>query len=184
MKKIIFSLITIMILILPFTVQAESKNDVTIYLFRSNECPHCEDALEYLHNNKDSIPKDVKLLTYQVNNNSNNTKLLESIQKDLNFKEKDIGSIPLFIIGDKYVFGYSGPADVKEVFDLAEEEKNNDDYKDIVQAKIKELNLKDDNMTLDKIYAEPNKTVTVIVYCIFGAIVLGFGAMILFSRKN
>lgn len=184
MKKIIFSIITIIMLVLPLQVKAETKNDVTIYLFRSTECFHCEDALEYLHNNKDEIPKDVKIKTYKVNDNNNNSKLLERIQKDLGFDDDDIGKIPLFVIGDKYVFGYSDASDAKRAFNLAEEAKNSDDYKDIVAETIKKLSLKDDSMTLEKIYAEPSKTVTIIVFCIFGAIVLGFGAMIIFSRKN
>lgn len=184
MKKIILSLITVLILIMPMCANAESKNDVTIYMFRSTECPHCEDALKYLNNNKEDIPEGVKLKTYQVYKNSNNTKLLEQIEKDLNFADKDIGSVPLFVVGDKYVFGYGSVADAKKVFNLAEEAKNSDDYKDIVKETIKKYNLKDDSMTLEKIFAEPNKIVTTIVYCIFGIIVLGFGAMIIFSRKN
>ncbi len=183
MKKIIISIITIMLLILPINAKAES-NEVTIYMFRSTQCNHCEDALEYLNENKDSIPEGVKLKTYQVYQNSNNIKLLEQIQKDLNFEEKDIGSIPLFIIGEEYIFGYSGPADIKKAFNLAEEAKNDSEYKDIVKETISKLSLKDDYMMLDEIFSEPSKVATMIVFGIFGAIVLGFGAMIIFSRKN
>lgn len=184
MKKIIISIITIMLLILPISVKAESNNEVTIYMFRSTQCNHCEDALEYLNENKESIPDGVKLKTYQVYQNSNNIKLLEQIQKDLNFEEKDIGSIPLFIIGEEYIFGYSGPADIKKAFNLAEEAKNDSEYKDIVKETISKLSLKDDYMMLDEIFSEPSKVATMIVFGIFGAIVLGFGAMIIFSRKN
>ena len=183
MKKIIISIITIMLLILPINAKAES-NEVTIYMFRSTQCNHCEDALEYLNENKDSIPEGVKLKTYQVYQNSNNIKLLEQIQKDLNFEEKDIGSIPLFIIGEEYIFGYSGPADIKKAFNLAEEAKNDSEYKDIVKETISKLSLKDEYMMLDEIFSEPSKVATMIVFGIFGAIVLGFGAMIIFSRKN
>ena len=183
MKKIIISIITIMLLILPINAKAES-NEVTIYMFRSTQCNHCEDALEYLNENKESIPDGVKLKTYQVYQNSNNIKLLEQIQKDLNFEEKDIGSIPLFIIGEEYIFGYSGPADIKKAFNLAEEAKNDSEYKDIVKETISKLSLKDDYMMLDEIFSEPSKVATMIVFGIFGAIVLGFGAMIIFSRKN
>jgi glutaredoxin len=183
MKKIIISIITIMLLILPINAKAES-NEVTIYMFRSTQCNHCEDALEYLNENKDSIPEGVKLKTYQVYQNSNNIKLLEQIQKDLNFDKDDIGSIPLFIIGEEYIFGYSGPADIKKAFNLAEEAKNDSEYKDIVKETISKLSLKDDYMMLDEIFSEPSKVATMIVFGIFGAIVLGFGAMIIFSRKN
>lgn len=184
MKKIIFSLITIMLLVMPIYAKAEAKNDVTIYMFRSTQCQHCEDALNYLNSHKEDIPEGVKLETFQVYKNTNNENLLEQIQKDLNFADKDIGSVPLFVVGDKYVFGYGSIADAKKVFNLAEEAKNSDDYKDIVQETIKKYNFKNDSMTLEKIFAEPNKVVTTIVYCVFGAIVLGFGAMIIFSRKS
>lgn len=183
MKKIIISITTIMLLILPINAKAES-NEVTIYMFRSTQCNHCEDALEYLNENKDSIPDGVKLKTYQVYKNSNNIKLLEQIQKDLNFDEEDIGSVPLFMIGDEYIFGYSGPVDVKKAFNLAEEAKNDSEYKDIVKETISKLSLEDDYMMLEEIFSEPSKVANIIVFGIFGAIVLGFVAMIIFSRKN
>ena len=40
-----------------------------------------------------------------------------------------------------------------------------------------------ESRTLNDLYSEPSPVVTIIVYCVFGAIVLGFVAMIVFSRK-
>lgn len=184
MKKIIFSLITIMMLISPIYAKAESKNEVTIYMFRGNTCPHCEEALEYLKSHEEEIPKDIKFLTYEVYDNSKNNDLLQRIEKKLNFKEDDIGSIPLFVVGNEYVLGYSSAADLKKVFNLAESAKDSDDYEDIVSKEIKDSNLKVNSVSIEKLIAGPNKVVTIIVFGIFGAIVLGFGAMIIFSRKN
>lgn len=184
MKKIIFSIISIMILMIPIYVQAESKNEVTIYMFRGNTCPHCEDALEYLKNHEEEIPKDIKFITYEVYDNSQNNTLLQNIEKKLNFDEDDIGSIPLFIVGNEYILGYSSASDIKKIIDLAESAKNNDNYEDIVAKEIKDSGLKVSGISLEKLIGGPNKVVTAIVFGVFGLIVIGFGAMIIFSRKN
>lgn len=184
MKKIIFSIISIMILMIPIYVQAESKNEVTIYMFRGNTCPHCEEALEYFKNHEEEIPKDIKFITYEVYDNSQNNTLLQNIEKKLNFDEDDIGSIPLFIVGNEYILGYSSASDIKKIIDLAESTKNNDNYEDIVAKEIKDSGLKVSGISLEKLIGGPNKVVTAIVFGVFGLIVIGFGAMIIFSRKN
>lgn len=184
MKKIIFSIITVMMIMIPIHVQAESKNEVTIYMFRGNTCPHCEEALEYLKNHEEEVPKDIKFITYEVYNNSKNNTLLQNIEKKLNFAEDDIGSIPLFIVGNEYKLGYSSASDLKQIFNLAETAKNSDNYEDIVAKEIKDSKLKVSGVSLEKLIGGPNKVVTAIVFGVFGLIVLGFGAMILFSRKN
>lgn len=184
MKKIILSLIMVLTLILPITAKANTKNDVTIYMFRGNTCPHCEEAIKYLKEHQEEIPKDVKFITYEVYDNAQNNNLLKKLEENFNFEKDDIGSIPLFVVGSEHILGYSGASDLKKVFALAEEAKNSESYEDLVAKEIKDSNFKVNSISLDKLIAGPNKIVTIIVFCIFGAIVLGFGAMILFSRKN
>lgn len=188
MKKIIFKiLILLTLIIIPGNVQA--KEDITIYIFRGNSCPHCEEALKYLNEHKDELPKDVKIITYETwaktTTGKNNAKLLEKIGKRFDFQENNIGSVPLFVVGDSYNLGYSSVADITKVLNLVDKYKNGEEeYHDIVAEEIKDSGIEAKSMSLSQVFPEPNKVVTIIVYCVFGVIVLGFGAMIIFSRKG
>ena len=66
MKKILILLLMITsLIVLPTTVKAESEK-ITVYLFRGKTCSHCEEALEYINNHRDLIPKNVEIVTYEV----------------------------------------------------------------------------------------------------------------------
>ena len=67
--------------------------------------------------------------------------------------------------------------------EIAEDYLDDENYKDVVEESVKELNKEVKPMTLTELFPEPNKVVTIIVYSIFGLIVLGFAGMIIFSRK-
>ena len=48
MKKLFLGVMALLSLVLmPFNVLADDK--VTVYLFRGNECQHCEESLEYIN---------------------------------------------------------------------------------------------------------------------------------------
>lgn len=172
-----------MLIIIPITVKAESK-EVTIYMFRGNTCPHCEQALTYLKNNLDIIPKDIKFVTYEVYKNNQNATLLNNLEKNFNFAEKDLGSIPLFIVGNEYILGYSTADDLKKVIEFANNAKNASDYEDIVAKEIAASNLKVKALTLEQLLGGPSKTATIVVFSIFGIIILGFSLMFIFSGKK
>ncbi len=157
---------------------------VTLYLFRGNTCGHCEQALEYINNHKDEIPENVNFVTYEVFDNKENHNLFMKVSSKVEVPKDDENNVPFFIVGDSYRVGYSGAADFKKLIEIASSMTENEDYKDIVKETIKENDFQVKSMTLEQIFPEPNKVVTIIVYALFGVIVLGFGAMILFSRKN
>jgi len=188
MKKFILGIVMVLgLLVIPKNVLA--KEDIIIYLFRGSSCTHCEAALNYLNEHKEEIPEGVKFVTYEVQekttSSKNNSKLLEKMDNKFGLTGDDFGSFPLFVVGDSYQLGYSDATDIKKLYTLAEKYKIGEkEYKDIVAEEIKNSKLKVKSMTLEDIFPEPNKVVTIIVCCVFGAIVLGFGAMIIFSRKN
>ena len=70
-----------------------------------------------------------------------------------------------------------------ELFDIARDYQDNGDYKDIVEEVNRDLQLDVEARTLDDLYSEPSVVATIIVYSVFGVIILGFVAMIVFSRK-
>lgn len=188
MKKFLLSLLLALTIIMPSNVFAESNNKITIYLFRGARCGHCESALEYINSNRDKL-KDYEFITYETWDDSNNSKLLEKIGKKLELDEDDLGSVPLFVVGDKYIVGYRNSTTIDTVVGNAESFQNAEEYKDIVKEAMEELkqedsNLKFTSMTLEDIFPEPNPVVNIIIYSVFGILVIGFIAMIAFSRKK
>lgn len=188
MKKIVLGLLVLFSFIcLPYTVKASDK--VTVYLFRGEDCPHCEEALEYMNEHKDEINKNIEIVTYEVWNNKNNSKLQDEVAARLGIdtKAEDYG-VPLIVIGEEYVKGYSGVGSYNKIMEIAESYVNNSEYKDLVSEVAKEMQdnnagMKFESKELSDIFSEPNKVVTIVVYSIFGLIVIGFIAMMVFSRK-
>lgn len=181
MKKVLLSILLVLgMIILPLNVSA--KNKVTIYIFRGSTCGHCEEAINYFNEHKDEIPENIEVVTYEVFDNENNYKLQKSVSEKLELTEKQMGSVPLIVIGNEYILGYANGT-FNEVISIAESYVEDEEYEDIVAKELKELNLNFDSKTLEQLFPEPNKIVTIVVYSIFGAIVLGFAAMIIFSRK-
>jgi len=183
MKKILFVLLFMAFVFLPSFVFAE-EGEVTIYLFRGSTCEHCEAALSYINDHKDELPEGVSFVTYEVWENKNNAKLQEAVAGKVGVEEKYKTSVPLFVVGEKHMVGYSSAVDFQEIIGYAKEYLEEGNYTDMVKESIKELNLDVKSMSLEQLFSEPNKVVTIVVYSIFGVIVLGIGAMILFSRKK
>ena len=107
MKKIKI-LVFLLLLIIPFSIKAESKVD--LYLFYGDGCPHCAEEEEFL----DEYLKendDVELHKYEVWYNDDNKELLEKIKEVL---KDDSTGVPYMIIGNDPIIGYtSGITDEK-----------------------------------------------------------------------
>lgn len=182
MKKLLFTLLLAFVLFMPLTVQA--KNKVTIYFFRGNTCSHCEEALDYINKHKDEIDEDIEIVTFEVWKNTNNEKLHQVLVQKLEVSSESKNSVPFIVIGDTYQVGMSGTkANFDKILNMARAYIDDEEYKDVVEETLKEENIDVKSLTLSELYSEPNKIVTIIVYSIFGVIVLGIAAMVLFSRK-
>ena len=115
MKK--YLLIFLAILLLPLTIKAEEykdifaplagiepSNQVTIYLFHGDGCPHCAKEKEFLNELKAEYKDKINIVKYEVWYNEENEKLLDKVKQTLNVTSK---GVPFTIIGEKYVSGYS-----------------------------------------------------------------------------
>ena len=89
---------------------------------------------------------------------------------------------PFFVIGTEYHKGYT-PGTWEELFEIANDYSKNGDYEDTVKKVISDEDLKVEAHALEDVINIPNPTVTIIVYSVFGVIVLGFIALMVFSRK-
>ena len=181
MKKFLVTLLMLTsLMVLPIKVNADDT--INLYLFRGDTCQHCEDALEYINNHREEIPENVEIITYEVWDNDENAKLMDAVADTLEVDKTDNFGTPFFVIGHEYINGY-GTSTWEELFDIVNDYKENGGYEDVVKSTIQEEKLEVEALTLEDLYSEPSMVATIIVYCVFGAIVLGFIAMIVFSRK-
>ncbi len=181
MKKILLILIITTFAILPLNVNAENET-ITLYMFESNTCIHCEQALEYISEHLDEIPDNLEIVTYEISENSENAELMDKVADYLEVDKTQNFGTPFFVIGNEYNKGYI-PGDWEDLFEIANDYAENGEYEDVVKKVIADENLEVEGVALEDLIGAPNPVVTIIVYCVFGAIVLGFIALMVFSRK-
>ncbi len=105
MKKILLSLICMISLLgacqeHQSSITSKELSNNQIYLFYSNSCPHCHDAIAYLNKNY----PDLKLNMENVSTQQGYELLFKCAEK-FNLGNR-IGT-PLFCMGDKYIMGWS-----------------------------------------------------------------------------
>ncbi len=184
MKKLFLTIMVVLSLVL-LPKEVYAKNKVTVYIFRGYDCPHCEEALENINEHKDDINENIEFVTYEVWKSENNSKLQDAVAKKLEVDtESENYGIPFIVIGNEYIIGYGGTSTYERMISKAESFIDNSDYKDVVKETINELSIEVEPTTLQDIFPEPNKIVTIVVYVIFGAAIIGFISLIVFSRKN
>lgn len=188
MKKILLGVVLVLsFVLLPSKVYA--SDTVTVYIFRGETCSHCEEALTYINEHKEEINENIKIATYEVWNNANNGTLQNTVAQKLGVDiNGDNYGVPFIVIGEEYIQGYAGVSTYNKIIETAEAYIDNEEYKDVVEQTANELKEEDSNISFEQkglsdIFSEPNKLVTIIVYTVFGVIVLGFIAMMVFSRK-
>ena len=124
MKKIIILLL--MFLIPLSNVTAENKkNIVNIYLFYSNECPHCKAEKKLLEEIKNDYD-NVKVYQYEIDTDNNREKLLTIADKF----GVEVRGVPFTIIADKVFMGFSHENSKKKFLGTIEFYSNHG-YKDI-----------------------------------------------------
>lgn len=183
MKKILLVLVTIFTLAIGINnVQASDK--VKVYFFRGKTCEHCESALNYMDKHRDQINSNVEIVTLEVWENESNSKLQDAVADRLEVDRTKNYGVPFIVIGDKYIKGYADASTFREIMQIAEDYIDNEEYKDVVEEVRREKNLKVVSYGLDDLFSKPNKTVTIIVYSIFGIAIIGIIALIMFGRHN
>lgn len=109
--KYIFVLL-LSLAVLPFAVNAEAKpdaeikdtNEVKVYLFRGEGCPHCEEAIEWFNSIEKEYGSKFQLISYETWYNEDNQKLLDQVGKTL---KQEISGVPFIIIGQQNWSGFS-----------------------------------------------------------------------------
>lgn len=131
MKKIIYTLILFLMFIPSISAK---ENEVNIYFFHSNTCPHCKEEIKLL-NELDEYYDNINIYKYEISND-NNSVLLSNIGTLLDVK---ITGVPFTIIGNKYFVGYSSE-NSKKTFISTIKYFSTYSYTDVVGKYIKENN--------------------------------------------
>ncbi len=130
-KKIIMFLVTLGIIMLPLSANAsliddynhknfketlaaenitlkntsykETKDQMTIYMFRGQGCTYCRSFLNFLNNISEEYGKYFKLVSFEVWNDANNSELMTKVA---NVTGEAATGVPYIIIGDTVFPGY------------------------------------------------------------------------------
>ena len=98
--------------VIPFTVNAVGKpdqeikdtNEVKVYLFRGEGCPHCEEAIEWFDSIEGKYGDKFQLISYETWYNDENQELLDQVGNTL---KQEISGVPFIIIGQQNWSGFS-----------------------------------------------------------------------------
>lgn len=111
-----YLLIFLTILLLPFIVNAkykdvvapiagiEASEQVTIYLFHGDGCPHCAQEQIFLDELKAEYKDQINIIKYEVWHNSDNNLLYSEVKKHMNANQN---GVPFTVVGEKYFYGYN-----------------------------------------------------------------------------
>ena len=131
MKKIINCLLIILFLIIiPSRVFAKD-NEVTLYLFHGDGCPHCKEEIKYLKDVEKKY-KNLKIVKYEVWYNEENSELLSKVQDTFELSTR---GVPTNVIGSTVITGFG--TSTGSTIERAIEYYQKNDYEDIV-AQIKD----------------------------------------------
>ena len=101
--KIIFPVLILFILIQPILADNITNNDnIKLYFFYGDGCPHCAKEEKFLQNLKTQIPQ-IELHNFEIYHNQDNADFLVMVGQELNL---DVRGVPLLIVGDKTFIGF------------------------------------------------------------------------------
>ena len=114
MKKIVSIVLSVFLLVGLFSIfptRVLATNNVDLYLFWGDGCPHCAKEKAFLAKILPNYPS-VKLNTYEIYHSQVNVDLMQQAADKLNV---DAGGVPFLIIGDKDFVGYADGTTDKEI---------------------------------------------------------------------
>lgn len=143
MKRKIFSLLLLLVLLFPINIFALSKdyedkissivdkeveeNKINFYLFRGEGCPHCAQEEEWIKSIKKKYKKSVNFYDFEVWYSEENQEKLKQVGEVFDL---EIKGVPFTVIGDKYYSGFSDTIKSSMEDDIKDYLKDNSTSKD------------------------------------------------------
>lgn len=158
------------LLLLPFSVFADSKEKINVYIFRGEGCGFCAKALTFFEGLDEEYQSYFNLVEKEVWENDENA---AQMQKVADYFDEDVKGVPYIIIGDKTFQGFDESEYGEDIKAAIKESYENADgsYKDIVASILNEEPLEKSN----------NSAVTIIVIV---AAIAGIGFLIYMAREE
>lgn len=122
LKRFFWSLILFIIFLLPAKVFA--LNEVNLYLFWGNGCPHCEKEMDFL-SQMESRYSNLKVYKYETWKNPSNKEHLKNVRAL--YGNENTG-VPFTVIGDDFVSGFNDSR--KEKIESLIRKYSTEDYED------------------------------------------------------
>lgn len=130
MKKIISLFLILFLLIFPIRVFAYENDEITLYFFHGDGCPHCADEEEFLESIEGKY-SNLKIVKYEVWYDKENASLLSEVSGKL--YNGRVG-VPFNVIGSTVISGFGSGSGSK--LERAIEYYQKNEYKDVVSEII------------------------------------------------
>lgn len=207
MKKYIILIIAVLgLLIMPNVNAAKislpEKTDhekVKVYLFRGEGCSHCYDFLSYFVDVFKDYEDYFEIVAYESWKDSANQNLMLAVKKAVG--EEENVAVPFVVIGDDYHLLGFGDNSGEEIINEALKAYQDKKYTDIVAKTIESekitpnpqtvaraaysegIKVKKEYLEEEGIKSKSGFSDGVVIGIVFAVILLGFGGLVLISRK-
>lgn len=148
--KLIFIIISI--IFISTNVNAKETDNLTLYVFKGDGCPHCKAEMDYLDTIKDKYT-NLEVKEYEVWYDDDNASLLTKVESYFNIKRS---GVPTTIIGNTVIQGYQNESSTGKKIERAINFYEENDYKDIVKE-IKDGTATKNTKKSDKFQEEETK---------------------------
>lgn len=125
--KLIFIIISI--IFISTNVNAKETDNLTLYVFKGDGCPHCKAEMDYLDTIKDKYT-NLEIKEYEVWYDDDSASLLTKVESYFNIKRS---GVPTTIIGNTVIQGYQNESSTGKKIERAINFYEENDYKDIVK---------------------------------------------------
>lgn len=100
-KKIKY-LLLLLVFFCPFFVQAKENDEITLYLFHGDGCPHCAEEISFLSSIEDHY-SNLKIKKYEVWYDDDNAELLTKVEEAFSITRS---GVPTTVIGNTVIKGF------------------------------------------------------------------------------
>ena len=153
MKKIVKILCLMLLMSFFLVVNVDARENVKLYFFHGDGCPHCKAEEEFLQKIEKKYDT-LDIVRYEVWYNETNQELLKKVQNKMNI---DSNGVPITIIGNTVITGYTESYDNKIERAINYYLENENEYQDVV-GKIKNGTYNKKTKTTDTFSLKDKKT--------------------------
>ena len=166
MKRLVIAvLLMLTALVIPFAVNAEENNEVNLYFFRGEGCPHCEEAEEWFAAIEEEYGSKFNVVDYETWYNEENQELMKRVA---DARGEEANGVPYIIIGNQSWNGFTESYESEMISKIESEyAKSEDDRYDIMKLLPKLTKEKDKDSTGSDILA------LIIILVVVGGICFG-----------